>query len=232
MDRAPLRCWNWLLLVALALPGSGCRWYSGVWYKPFSDVERTTFLTPAKRIAAIEEIGGRATGQDTPDQQQAVNELARQIQTERDPLVREAIVKAAGGFNTPLSEQMLTAGLKDSDNGVRRRACESLGQRAKPALVPVLEGVARSDGDFDVRVAAVKALGGIKTPESAKALLVALEDRDPAMQFVGVEAMRNVTGRDLGGDVRAYVAMARDGTPPKQEPTSMATKVKEWNPFR
>jgi hypothetical protein len=51
------------------------------------------------------------------------------------------------------------------------------------------------------------------------------------MQLVGVEAMRNATGKDYGGDVAAYVALARGETPSQREPTAVAGRLSDWVPF-
>jgi hypothetical protein len=45
----------------------------------------------------------------------------------------------------------------------------------------------------------------MKNPAAINALATALKDRDPAMQFAGVEAMKSVTGETkLGNDVEAW----------------------------
>lgn len=206
------------------LPGSGL----------FAGPERTSYQTPGKRVEQAWAAAARSTGQDTPDQQAIVSELARQVQTEQDPLVREAIMQSIARFRPALSTQVLTAGLSDSDAGVRMRCCQMLGERGEASSIGSLQQVMKNDNEFDVRVAATQALGQIKTPEATQALVAALEDRDPAMQFAGVQAMRNSTGRDLGNDVNAYLAVARGETPPVsagQPEVSVAGRLRNLSPF-
>lgn len=204
------RCLLTLCLACLAT--AGCQ--SGPASSLFVKKDRTSFRTPAVRIDEATAIAARSTGADTPEQQELVNDLARRIQTESDPLVREAIVQSIAAFPMPLADQVLKAGLADGDPGVRQQCCLALGERGNPAAAPVLAGVIKNDDDFDVRVSATKALGQIKAPEAAQALLVSLEDNDPALQYAGVQAMKSATGKDYGGDVAAYVALARGEQPP------------------
>ena len=68
--------------------------------------------------------------------------------------------------------------------------------------------------DADVKLAAAQALGKINSPESIQALAVALDDRDPAMQYVGVQSLKSITGKDYGPDVQAWRQVAAGGTPP------------------
>jgi hypothetical protein len=45
----------------------------------------------------------------------------------------------------------------------------------------------------------------MKSTASVPGLAAALKDRDPALQFAGIEAMKKVTGeKELGNDVEAW----------------------------
>jgi HEAT repeat protein len=83
-----------------------------------------------------------------------------------------------------------------------------------------------------VRLAATEALGKIKSPDSVKALAAALEDRDPALQYVGVQSMKSVTGKDYGPDVQAWRQVASGGTPPPEHQPSMAERLQQAMPFK
>lgn len=199
----------------------------------FADNEQTTFRTAEMRMDALRDFAAQSTGVDTPEQRELTNQLARQIQIEPDPLVREAIVDSITAFRTPLAAQVLEAGLQDDDRGVRRSCCRALGKRGEVAGVPVLAKVIESEEDFDVRMAAVEALGAINSPDAVTALTAALEDRDPAMQFAGVKAMQRVSGKDYGNNVDTWLQYARGGTPtvPEAEEVSVAQRLRDLRPF-
>jgi hypothetical protein len=218
-------CWPvTLALVAL----SGCQTFSSYrpTFWPFPEHTLTTDHTPSMRVDAVQEFAMKSTGVDTPEQRQITDQLARQIQVEPDPLVRQAVVQAISEFHTPMSQQVLEAGLSDENDAVRIACCRALGHRAEPASVASLTIALQGDKNVDVKLAAAEALGKIKSPESIKALAVALDDRDPAMQYVGVQSLKSITGKDYGPDVQAWRQVAAGGTPPAPAAPSIAERMK------
>ena len=222
---------NWWMMAALLATSVGCQSMSwpAVW--PFPERQRTTYRGPAMRIDAIEQFATQSTGVDSPEQREIADQLARQIQVEPDPLVRAAVIRTIAEFRAPISQQVLEAGLADEDAAVRIACCRALGRRAEATAVGHLAQSLRNDKDQDVRLAAAEALGLIKSPESMQALVVALNDRDPAMQYVGVQSMKSVTGKDYGGDVQAWRQLAAGETPPPPKAPSLAERVRSVSPF-
>jgi hypothetical protein len=221
-----------LPVLILVVAAAGCQvtpWPMRMFQTP----EKTTYRTAQMRMDAVRDFRSKATGVDTPEQREIVNQLARQIQVEPDPLVREAIVDTIAEFRTPLAAQVLEAGLADDDLGVRRHSCQALGRRGDPAAVPVLARVLNDEKDIDVRLAAVKALGDINSPDAYTALAVAMEDRDPAMQYAGVQSMKAISGKDFGGNVSTWVQYAKGQAPQPTEgaETSVARRLRDLAPF-
>jgi hypothetical protein len=200
-----------------------------VW--PFPERELTTYHTPSMRVDALEQYAMRSTGTDTPEQRAITDQLARQIQVEPDPLVRQAVVKAIAEFRTPMAQQVLEAGLQDEHTMVRVACCKALGRRADSESVQSLASTLRNDEDIDVRLAATEALGEIKSPESIQALATALDDRDPAMQYVGVQSMKSITGQDYGPDVQSWRQVAAGQSPPPVPAPSVAERLRSISPF-
>ena len=198
---------------------------------PFQAKERTSILTPGMRVAAIQEMAARADEVDSAEQTRLTEQLASQIRTEPDPLVRKAIQETIGGYSTPLARDVLVAGLSDEDLDVRLACCQKLGQRAEPTSVQVLRGVIENETELDVRLAAVDALGEISTNDSIAVLAIALKDRDPAMQFAGVQSLRKISGQDFGNDVNAWQAYAAGEQPQIAPKASVAQRIKEYSPF-
>ncbi len=196
----------WPAAVAALLLGAttGCQlWPWG------ATKDRTTIITPGMRAASIREMGPRARDEDSEAQTKACEQLALQIRTEPDPIVRRAIQETVAEFETPMASAMLLAGLQDDDRDVKVTCCRLLGERKEPKAVEPLAKLVGADADLDVRLAAVKALGAMKTKESVAGLAAALKDRDPALQYAGVEAMKKVApDQELGNDVQAWRAYA------------------------
>ncbi len=224
------RCWFVLLGLALL---AGCQSMSmpSVW--PFSsERDRTTYHTPQMRVDAVGQIAAKSTGVDSPDQRALTDELARQIQIEPDPLVRTAVVGAIAEFRTPIAPQVLQAGLNDDSPTVRIACCRALGERGESDSISSLSQALKQDKNLDVRLAAAEALGKIDSPASITALVTALDDRDPALQYVGVQSMKALTGKDYGGDVDAWRQLATGhAPPPRQQAPSIAERVRSMSPL-
>jgi HEAT repeat protein len=220
-----------LVITCAIVASCGCSSFLGYRGWPFPEHDRTTFLTPAMRIDAIKQFARQSNGTDSEDQRKLTDQLARQIQIESDPLVRRAIIDAVAEFRTPLAPQIIQAGLNDSNSDVRLACCRALGNRAEPLSVANLATALRDDEDPDVRVAAAEALGKIKSDAAMTALVAALDDRDPALQYVGIESMKSITGKDYGSDLEAWRLVATGGAPPESKPPSIAERLRQATPF-
>jgi hypothetical protein len=217
---------------------SGCQSISWPQMWPFPERERTTYATPAMRVQAIQQFAMRSTHVDSPEQREITDQLARQMQVEPDPLVRHAVVGALAEFHTPMAQQVLEAGLADENSEVRIACCQALGRRAAAGVpaadnnsLSVLANALRNEKDIDVRLAAAEALGKFKSQEAVRALVAALDDRDPALQYVGVQSMKTITGQDYGPDVQAWRAVATGGAPPPPDAPSIAERLRRVSPF-
>jgi HEAT repeat protein len=220
-----------VLLVLCTAAMAGCQSLSWPNMWPFPEYEQTTYHTPSMRVEALEQFGMRSTLSDTPEQREITDQLAKQMQVEPDPIVRQAVIRAIAEFRTPIAQQVLEAGLADENEAVRVACCKALGQRAEVASVKSLANSLRADEDIDVRLAAAEALGKIKSPEAVQAIRVALDDRDPAMQYAGVQSMKSLTGEDYGPDVQAWRQVAAGGTPPAATTPSLAERLRRVSPF-
>jgi hypothetical protein len=185
-------------LVALVASLSGCTLFR-------AKKDNTTIITPSMRAATIRDVGRQVSGYTEAQQAALCDQLAQQIKIEPDPIVRQTIQNTIAECQTPLAGAVVLAGLEDQDADVRRTCCRLVARRGADAqAVAALSRVVAMDADQDVRMAACDALGGIKGDGAVQALAAALNDRDPAMQLAGMEAMKEVSGQDLGNDVQAW----------------------------
>jgi hypothetical protein len=229
IDRGMIRFW-FLVLCLTAAGGCNSIWHPHTW--PFPEYDQTTYHTPSMRVDAVRQFAQRSTHVDSPEQQKLTDQLARQIQIEPDPLVRLAVVETIAEFRTPMAQKVLEAGLSDDDKWVRIACCRELGERGDAASVAKLAAALRNDSDIDVRVAATSALGKFNSPETMKALVVALDDRDPALQYVGVQSLKSITGKDYGPSVDAWRQVATGASPLPPEVPSIAQRILRATPFK
>lgn len=169
-------------------------------YGPTAD-ERTKELAARAQAARR---GPRA------EQQELTAQLAREMLAEHDPRVRCRILEVAAEFDTPAATSICKGALQDPDDRVRMAACSAWARRGGPEAVPLLAARYQTDAELDVRLRALRELGTLGDPTAVPVLAKALEDRDPAVQYRAVAALKAVSGRDLGDDVNRWREWAAD----------------------
>jgi len=172
-------------------------------------------VPPTTRAKQIRDQGRQLTKESDETRKAAIAaQLAELYRSDSDPLIRLEILRALGGYPSSISAEIVELALQDTDKDLRIVACQLLAQWADNASVTRLARVANSDSSPDVRLAAVRALGRTRNPAAVDALAQALEDRDPAMQYQAMAALRQVSERDFGFDAqrwREYFRRRQDG---------------------
>ena len=85
---------------------------------------------------------------------------------------------------------MLVAALRDSDDGVRWNAAESLGKLGSTEAVDALMAVI-NDSEEGVRVAAIDSLGSLGDPRAVQRLIVALRSSTKRVRWHAASALAN-----------------------------------------
>jgi HEAT repeat protein len=216
-----------LLVAGATLPGCARR-FGGPW--PFGQDQTQHLKTYGPvGVQRIEELETRAKKirRASPQEQEAfAAELAQKMQHENDTLVRMAMIDVLSNLRTSSADAVLCLGLQDPEIDIRVACCEAWQKRPSPEATRILAETLSSDTNVDVRLAAAKALSAADDKDAVKALGQALEDPDPAMQYVAVASMKNVTGKDLGNDVNAWRQLAKQPDPPLRE-KSMAARLRQ-----
>ena len=187
--------------------------------------EALNIKTPDDRVKELRELAKAAAKHPPEEQERISRELAAEIKEEREPLMRRQLLKAIEPYPTQLALAVLVAGTNDSEVEVRRVACECLGRRGGVDAVRELSRVANGDTDFDVRVAAVRALGETKDQAAMPALAEALADNNPALQDRAVDSLRTISGREYGDNMEAWRELAKTGKSASPE-IGIAERVK------
>jgi HEAT repeat protein len=183
-------------------------------------------VSPTDQLAMLHELARKSESRTAQQKQQVSALLVSMYGKETDPLLRAEIVRTMRKFPSPEAISVAQGAIKDSDADVRVAACEALGHMGGQDAVIRLSEALRGDVDADVRMAAARALGGTRDPASVAALGTALDDKDPAMQYRAMAALKNVSGKDLGNDVRAWQQYVKGETPQSQAPTSIAERLR------
>lgn len=232
MDRSVRRWLLGLLVCCASAALAGCTNTKGtdkasLWPFGGSKTDHVPGLvSPPERIAAIRAAAKAAASAGADRQEQLAREMAAILAQETDPIIRQEIVRAVGGFQTPTATSILHSALKDTDADVRVAACRAWGKRRGPEAAAALGEVLLSDIDIDVRLAATRAIGQTGDPGAVAALGKALDDRDPTVQFCAIDSLRRVSGQDFGNDLGQWRQYARGEMPAPPRPLSVAERLR------
>ena len=182
---------------------------------------------PHERISQLREQRKRADQMSPEAVERLAAELAPQCGEEEDPMIRVEMVLTLGALNCSVARQALLSAGQDPDDRVRIAACKAWAGIDDESASSELARILSSDMDQDVRLAAAKALGQSGGPHALAALGQALEDRDPAMQYVAMESLKQTSGEDYGRDVRLWKQYVQGETPVREE-KSIAQRVREF----
>lgn len=190
------------------------------------DAEIAGVRNSALEIERLEDLAKDAKKKDAEEQEAVSQQLAQQLAAEADPIIRAQLIRTLAAYPTPTAGLMLKQGLHDTNKDVRVICCEKLGERDDPEKARILAEVISSDTDIDVRLAAARGLGETEDSRALDGLAVALDDPDPAMRHRAVASLKNVTGRDYGGDVSAWRQYVQ-GNEPQLDTPSLAERIRD-----
>lgn len=132
-------------------------------------------------------------------------------------MIRAEIVLTLGALRTQSARQALLAAGNDPSSRVRAAVCDAWASIGDETASSELARILSSDMDQEVRFAAAKGLGKVGGPHAVPALGSVLEDRDPAMQYVAMESLKQTSGRDYGHDVRLWKQYVQGQAPVREE---------------
>lgn len=218
-----------LLLGLLVLAAAGCTGSAGqLSFWPFGQKKNPPgVVSPTEQVEILRDLAKKAHSRTEQQKQEIAPLLVSMLNKEGDPLIRAEVVRTMGCFPTPETLAAVLKALKDSEADVRIAACDVLGRIGGPDSVTGLSEALRGDVDTDVRMAAARALGQTHDPGSVAVLGSALADSDPAMQYLAVSSLKNVTGKDLGDDVRRWQQYVKGEVPQPAPSVSIAQRLRQ-----
>jgi hypothetical protein len=129
-------------------------------------------------------------------------------------LVRMEAVQLLGELDHPQARTALSACSQDPQSEIRLAAVQACARHPATESIPILQQVVGGDSDLDVRLAATRALANFTQPEAIRALGLALDDPNPALQLRAADALRAVSGQPYGRDIEAWRQFVRQSAPP------------------
>ena len=139
------------------------------------------------------------------EQQQKVAKGLQEV-IRRDPvlLLRLHAVNLAGELRCPAALAALQEASTDSSSDIRIAAVKAWESMPGDIAVPQLQEIIGSDTNIDVRLSATKALGRFSGQQAVRAISLALNDTDPALQLRAMESLGSASGENLGLNVTAW----------------------------
>jgi len=123
-----------------------------------------------------------------------------------DPLVRAAALQALGRHGDASDAVLVAKSLASPFRQVRLAAAKSLQRLHDPAVADsIWPRLIDAGEDPDVRAELAIALGQYQTPAVFQALVAALSQRELAVNIAAVDALRTLTGANLGLDEDAWL---------------------------
>jgi hypothetical protein len=106
---------------------------------------------------------------------------------------------------------------------------KGLGKRGNETSLEHLAAAMVNETDLDVRIAVAEELKRFKNSEEAtRALALALDENDAALQHQAIQSLEEVTGRSYGMSVPAWREYLAGGNPTPPPGPSLADTVKGW----
>ena len=121
--------------------------------------------------------------------------------------VRSAAAQGLGAHGRPEHARLLVPLLSDPERSVRLAAASALQRLHDPFVVDaLLRSLTPSrEASFEVRAEVAEALGQYAERRVVRALILALDDEDPAVNNRARRSLRTLTGNDLGPSPRHWL---------------------------
>lgn len=187
---------------------------------------------PNVRYLAYAKLASPRAYDDDAQKAEVAQVLAEKLAAGKEPVAsRVAICRTLGELGQPVARDVILKAINDRDEAdVRTAACRALGRVGKTEDATVLAQIMVTDRDLDTRIAAIEGLAVMKTPDPRIDLMLVdgMEDTDPAIRLACVEALKKLSGEDLGiepGPWKTYAEERMKTAPPDQQQMATVPRV-------
>jgi HEAT repeat protein len=197
-----------LFAAILCLAQSGaCTPYIGTTYKSFIRQAREN-PDPNIRYIAYAKLGSPSLYEDKAQKDEAVRIMVAKLEDGKEPTaIRAAIIKSLGNLGDRRARAAILRGVSDTDNGmIRVESCRALGKVGLPEDATTLARIMMVDKLEDCRIAAIEAIGSLKThePRICQILIDGMDHEDPAIRYQCLQSLRTITEKDYGVDPEVW----------------------------
>ena len=219
------------LSLGLAFAGlSGCTGSNGF---KFRGTTASSFLRtveeskdPNARYTAYDDLASPRCYDDEAQKTRTSQVLSAKLKEGKEPIATRAVIcRTLGMLRKPEAREVILAATNDEDALVRAEACRALGRVGRSEDATVLARVMTLDVSAECRVAAIESLGDLKSPDKriTQYLVSGMEHDEPAIRVASWNALKSITGKDLGVDViqwKKYVDTLPDSSAAPSSATS------------
>ena len=156
---------------------------------------------PNDRYLAFGKLGSSHCYDREEQKSEAVQLLIETMETDREPVASRALIcRTLGALGDRSARTTLIKAVEDPEPIVRSEACRALGKVGEPEDATLLIRIMTVDTLGDCRVAAIEGLADLKAPDPRinAHLVEGMEHGDPAIRLASLQALRAITGKDLG----------------------------------
>jgi len=179
---------------------------------------------PNRRYAAYAKLATPSVYDSDQQKGEAVKAMIDEMAKSREPLATRAqICRTLGELRDPAARDVIIAATGDPEPVIRVEACRALGKVGTSEDATVLARMMNVDQNPDCRVAAVDALGQLKSndPRIHSVLVTGLEHEEPSIRHASYQALKATTGKDLGVDAKAWSQYLQPKTDTATTPASL-----------
>jgi hypothetical protein len=201
-------------VLALAAGTLGCSTFIGTTAASFLNRVRKD-PDPNIRYIAYSKLASPNCYDNAQQKAEAVKLLVAKLQKGAEPTATRAVIcHTLGELRDPAARDAILKAANDPDAVVKIQACRALGKVGRPEDATLLARVMAIDPMEDCKIAAVEALAELKPddPRIAQMLVGGMQNDDPAIRYASLNALRSITGRDLGVDPKPWVKLVEERT--------------------
>ena len=216
-SRPPVLAAAPVLLLAVVV-NSGCSSFPGTTAASF--LKRIEERDPNVRYRAYASLASPRCYDDDGQKAAAVKALVAKLDGDKEPTATRAVIcRTLGALGRPEARDAILKAVNDDDGLVRVEACHALGKVGRQEDATILARVMTVDVLEECRIAAIEALGELKSTDSRIVVYLAsaMEADDPAVRLAAHNALVATVGKDYGikaDDWKDYVRSVAGASEP------------------